>query len=285
MLIGLVGIIIFGLTLPATKVALDSFSPAFISFGRAAIAGLIGLFYLLWRKEPIPQLAVLKKLLILVVGIVIAFPYLMTLAMANGSSAHGGIILGFMPIVTTVIGVIKFKERPSWGFWFASLLGTGLVLLYALIQGSGQLSRMDYLLMLAAFFSSAGYAQGAELARTMNPKVVISWAVVLSLPINLIVTAITYEPEYLHSDLPQYLGLLFVGIFSMYIGFFFWYEGLALGGIARVSQVQLIQPFVTLIGSAIFLSEKLTRLNVIFAVLVVLSILLGKTMLIKKAHS
>ena len=285
MLIGLVGIVIFGLTLPMSKLAVEVFSPEFVSFGRATLAGIAGLIYIRWVKAPIPPWKTIKKMLLIIGGIVIGFPYLMTWAMAKGPSAHGGIILGFIPIMTTIVGVVRFKERPSKGFWLASLSGTALVLIYALIQGSGQLSSMDFLLFSAALFSAIGYAQGGDLSREMNPKLVISWAVALSLPLNGFVSYLTFQPEYFQAGIIYWVSFLFLGFFSMYIGFFFWYAGLSIGGISRVSQVQLLQPFITLIFAYLFLSEKLTAINFIFAGLVVLSVLIGKRMLVVRAHS
>jgi drug/metabolite transporter (DMT)-like permease len=284
MLIGLVGVVIFSLTLPITKLAVEVFSPGFVSFGRATLAGLAGLIYIYFQKAPLPSLQTIKRLLWIVIGVVIGFPYLMTQAMANGSSSHGGIILGFMPLLTTIVGVIKFKERPSKGFWFASMLGTSLVLTYALIQGSGSLSKMDFLLVGAAVLSAVGYAEGAELSRIMSPKLVISWAVAIALPLNVMVAFFHFEPSYAHVDIKYFLAFLFLGLFSMYIGFFFWYEGLAMGGISRVSQVQLTQPFIILICSNLLLGEQLEAINFIFAGLVVSSVLLGKQMLVKRNH-
>ena len=265
--------------------AVEVFHPAFVSFGRALIAGLAGLAYILINKAPIPSFSNIKKMLFIVFGIVVGFPYLMTLAMAKGSSSHGGIILGFMPLLTTIVGVIKFKERPSKGFWFASILGTSFVLIYALIQGSGSLSYMDFLLLSATIFSAIGYAEGAELSREISPKLVISWAVVIALPLNALVSFYFFEPSYLNVDPKYWQALLFLGLFSMYIGFFFWYEGLSMGGISRVSQVQLLQPFITLVCANVLLSEPLEPMNFIFAALVVSSVLLGKQMLVKRAHS
>ena len=285
MLIGVVGILIFGLTLPMTKLAVEVFSPAFVSFGRATLAGCAGLIYIGWLKAPIPPWKTIKKMLFIIGGIVIGFPFLMTLAMSKGSSSHGGIILGFMPMMTTIVGVLRFKERPSKGFWFASIFGTALVLIYALIQGAGQLTIMDFLLLFAAIFSAIGYAQGGELSREISPRLVISWAVVLSLPLTGLVTYLAFQQEYLQVDAHYWYSFVFLGLFSMYIGFFFWYAGLSMGGISRVSQVQLLQPFFTLIFANIFLSEQLTAINFIFAGMVVLSILVGKKMLVVRAHS
>lgn len=284
MLIGLVGVVIFGVTLPLTKLAAEVFNAEFISFGRATLAGIAGLIYITIQRAPLPSWAVIKRLVWIICGVIIGFPYLMTLAMVSGSSSHGGIILGFMPLLTTIVGVIKFKERPSKGFWLVSLMGTGIVLTYALIQGSGSLSTMDFLLLGATIFSAVGYAEGAELSRTMSPKLVISWAVVVALPINLLMTILNFQVEYIQVDPKYVMSFLFLGLFSMYIGFFFWYQGMALGGIARVGQVQLVQPFITLVFANLILAERLEAINFIFAGLVVLSVILGKHMLVKRVH-
>jgi drug/metabolite transporter (DMT)-like permease len=246
MLIGLVGVAMFSLTLPITKIALEALNPYFISFGRATLAGLAALIYVISIKAPIPELQTLKKLGIIVLGVIVGFPLLLTLALDQGSSSHGAIMIGILPLVTSIVGAIRFKERPSIGFWIAAIVGAGLVLTYALITGSGQLSQMDILLVLACIFSAIGYAEGAELSRRINPKLVISWALIVSLPLNGLITVLNFEESFLRAEAQVWIAFVYLGLFSMYIGFFFWYAGLAKGGIARVSQVQLVQPFLTL---------------------------------------
>jgi drug/metabolite transporter (DMT)-like permease len=188
-----------------------------------------------------------------------------------------------MPLASTVIGVIRFKERPSAGFWLVSLLGAALVVVYALLKSSGSFTYVDVLLVLGGIFACIGYVEGGELSRKMNPRAVISWALVISLPINLIMGYVTFNPQYIHADPIAWTSFIYLSFFSMYIGFFFWYEGLAIGGIARVSQVQLIQPFCTLIAASILLGDSLTMMNLIFAVLVVSTVILGKRMLVRRA--
>jgi drug/metabolite transporter (DMT)-like permease len=281
MLIGFGGIVIFSLTLPVSKIAVQVLDPYFIVFGRAALAGLIALSYLIAIRAPLPARATLPGFTLIALGAVFGFPLFITIAMMQGPSSNGAVILGILPLVTTVLGAIRFKERPSAGFWLSSVMGTMLVLLYALMQGAGQLSYFDGLLMIACVCAAVAYVEGAKLSARMKPKIVISWALVFSLPISLCFSALSYQPDYLDAGLDIWLCFAYLGIFSMFVGFFFWYEGLRIGGIARVSQVQLLQPFCTLIASSMLLGESLTLLNLVFAALVVSTVMVGKRMLIK----
>ena len=284
MLIGFIGILIFSLTLPISKIAVVSFSPYFIAFGRASLAGLVALAYLSYQQVPLPSKTDLAKLAVIAMGVVFGFPIFTTVAMKEGSSSHGAVILGMMPLATTVIGVIRFKERPSIGFWLVSILGAGLVIIYALLKSSGSFTYIDGLLVLGGICACIGYVEGGELSRKMNPRAVISWALVISFPINLVMTYFTFSSMYLNADVIAWTSFIYLSLFPMYLGFFFWYEGLAIGGIARVSQVQLIQPFCTLLASSFFLGDHLTTMNMVFAFLVVSTVILSKRMLVKRNH-
>ena len=184
MLIGFIGILIFSLTLPVSKIAVLSFNPYFIAFGRATLAGLVALAYLAYKKESLPSKIDFGKYVVIALGVVFGFPIFTTVAMTQGSSSHGAVILGMMPLATTVIGVIRFKERPSLGFWLVSLMGATLVVIYALLKNSGSFTYIDGLLVLGGICACVGYVEGGELSRRMNPRAVISWALVISLPIN-----------------------------------------------------------------------------------------------------
>lgn len=282
MLIGFIGILIFSLTLPVTKIAVLSFDPYFIAFGRATLAAVVALAYLIYKKEPMPTRADFTKFVVIALGVVFGFPIFTTIAMAEGSSSHGAVILGMMPLATTVIGVIRFKERPSLGFWLVSLLGAALVVIYALLKSSGSFTYVDVLLVLGGICACVGYVEGGELSRKMNPRAVISWALVISLPINLVVSYVIFDPQYINAGPIAWTSFIYLSLFSMYIGFFFWYEGLAIGGIARVSQVQLTQPFCTLIAASVLLGDSLTIMNLVFAFLVIATVILGKKMLVKR---
>ncbi len=282
MLIGFIGILIFSLTLPVSKIAVLSFDPYFIAFGRALLAGLVALAYLLYQQAPLPGRADLVKFVIIALGVVFGFPILTTVAMREGSSSHGAVILGMMPLATTVIGVIRFKERPSLGFWLVSLLGAMLVVVYALLKSSGSFTYIDGLLVLGGICACVGYVEGGELSRKMNPRAVISWALVISLPINIVMSYLTFSSEYFSVDAFAWTCFVYLSLFPMFLGFFFWYEGLAIGGIARVSQVQLIQPFCTLVAASILLGDHLTVMNMVFAFLVVSTVILSKKMLVQR---
>ena len=282
MLIGFIGILIFSLTLPVSKIAVLSFDPYFIAFGRALLAGIVALAYLLFTQSPLPSKTDLAKFAVIALGVVFGFPIFTTVAMKEGSSSHGAVILGMMPLATTVIGVLRFKERPSLGFWLVSLLGAALVVLYALLKNAGSFTYIDGLLVLGGICACIGYVEGGELSRKLNPRAVISWALVISLPINIVMSYLTFNAEYWNADLIAWTSFVYLSIFPMFLGFFFWYEGLAIGGIARVSQVQLIQPFCTLLAASIFLGDHLTVMNMAFAFLVVSTVILSKKMLVKR---
>ena len=282
MLIGFIGILIFSLTLPVTKIAVLSFNPYFIVFGRAALAGMVALMYLLYKKEIMPSMADFGKFVVIALGVIFGFPIFTTIAMTEGASSHGAVVLGMMPLATAVIGVIRFKERPSLGFWLLSLLGAALVVVYALLKSSGSFTYIDGLLVLGGLSAAIGYVEGGELSRKINPRSVISWALVISLPVNIVMSYATFNTQYIHADPIAWTSFIYLSLFSMFIGFFFWYEGLAIGGIARVSQVQLIQPFCTLMAASVLLGDSLTIINLVFAFLVVSTVILGKRMLVKR---
>lgn len=283
MLIGFIGILIFSLTLPVSKIAVLSFDPYFIAFGRATLAGMVALAYLLYKKEIMPSMADFAKFVVIALGVIFGFPIFTTIAMTEGSSSHGAVVLGMMPLATAVIGVIRFKERPSLGFWLVSLLGAALVVVYALLKSSGSFTYIDGLLVLGGLSAAVGYVEGGELSRKINPRSVISWALVTSLPVNIVMSYVTFNTQYIQAGPMAWTSFIYLSLFSMFIGFFFWYEGLAIGGIARVSQVQLIQPFCTLVAASILLGDSLTIINLVFAFLVVSTVILGKRMLVKRA--
>ena len=282
MLIGFIGILVFSLTLPISKITVVSFNPYFIAFGRASLAGLVALTYLSFKQVPLPSKADLVKCAVIALGVVFGFPIFTTVAMKEGSSSHGAVILGMMPLATTVIGVIRFRERPSLGFWLVSILGAALVMIYALLKGAGTFTYIDGLLVLGGICACVGYVEGGELSRNMNPRTVISWALVISLPVNIVATYFTFSWAYWDAGAIAWASFVYLSLFPMYLGFFFWYEGLAIGGIARVSQVQLIQPFCTLLASSFFLGDHITLMNMLFAFLVVSTVILSKRMLVKR---
>jgi drug/metabolite transporter (DMT)-like permease len=224
----------------------------------------------------------LKALAITAAGVVLGFPLFSSVAMQYVPASHGAIVLGIMPLATALFGALRFGERPSVGFWVAAAIGSGLVVIFALQQGGGQLHVADLALFIAVIAAAMGYAEGGRLAQTMGGQQVIAWALVLSMPLVLPITLWFAWRYGMNASVGAWTGFAYVSIFSMFIGFFFWYKGLALGGIARVGQVQLIQPFLTLLGAAVILGEVLEWRTFLFALAIIAVVAIGRKMAIRR---
>lgn len=252
---GLTGVAIFAGSLPATRIAVADFTPAFLTAARAGIAGLLGLALLLALRQPRPGIRDIPALAITAGGVVIGFPLLTALALQHVTSAHSMVFTGLLPLSTAIFAVFRAGERPRPAFWLFSVAGGALVAGYA-AAGGVQASREGDLLMLGAIVvCGLGYAEGARLSRTLGGWQVISWALVLSLPVMLPLALLAKPASFAHVGAPAWAGLAYVSLFSMLIGFVFWYRGLALGGIAAVGQLQLFQPFMGLGLAALLLHE------------------------------
>ena len=279
MILGFLGVVAFGLTLPATRFVVPYFDPIFIGLGRAVIASVIAAFILIATKQSKPTRKQLIQLSIVALGVVLGFPVLTAWAMETVPASHGGVVLGILPLATAVAAVIVSKEKPSVGFWIFSLIGSIVVVTYSLLQGFGSFQLGDLLLVGAIISAGLGYALGGKLSKELGGWQVICWALVISFPF-IIFPAWMQAPEEDFSNLPLnvLLSFLYLALVSQLFGFFLWNKGLALGGIARVSQTQLIQPFVTLIASAFLINETVNLQTIIFAVLVVSIVAIGKKM-------
>ena len=276
MWLGFIGVLMFSLTLPFTRIAVAELSPYFVTFGRSLLGGICALLLFLITRPKLPTQRQLMRLVVIALGVVYGFPLFVSLAMQTLPSAHGGIVLGVLPLATAVVGAIRFKERPSLAFWATAILGSVLVIAYAALNGSGGVAPEDGLLFVAIASAAVGYSEGGKLSEEMSAVDVISWALVLTLPINLFLTHQFLDFDVHAVSTPAIASFIYVGLVSMYIGFFFWYRGLALGGVARVGQVQLLQPFLTLVGAYWLLGEPITAMNVGFAVSVLAVVVLGK---------
>ncbi|SFH66320.1 EamA-like transporter family protein [Collimonas sp. OK307] len=282
MWLGLVGVAVFSLTLPFTRMAVAELNPVFVAFGRAVVAALCSI-PLLWKlKAPPPTAAQWKALALTALGVVIGFPLFSSVAMRYVPAAHGAIVLGILPLATAMFGALRFGERPSAGFWIAAAIGSVIVIVFALSQGGGGLQAADLALLAAVVAAAMGYAEGGRLSQTMGGQQVIAWALVLALPILLPITVWLGWQYGVSASSKAWLGFAYVSLFSMFIGFFFWYKGLALGGIARVGQVQLLQPFLTLLGAALILGETLDSSNMLFALAVLVVVALGRKMAVRR---
>ncbi len=278
MALGLMGVMAFGLTLPITRLIVPYLDPVFIGSGRASLAALCAAILLFHQRAPLPNRRQIRSLLIVALGVVFGFPILSSLAMLSVPASHGGVVLGLLPLMTAVAAVFVTHERPSLGFWITATLGSLLVVTYVLGQGGTTLELGDLALVGAILCAATGYAVGGVLSKEMGGWQVICWALVLGFPVSIVPTVI-FAPE-APGLLPftVWLGFLYLALVSQLFGFFLWNKGLAMAGVARVSQTQLVQPFVTLIASVWLLNEVLTTRTWLFACLVVLVVAIGKTM-------
>lgn len=255
---GFVGVTTFAGSLPATRIALQGFDPTFLTVARASIAGILALLCLYLLKQPRPNASQIPTLLLSALGVVVGFPLLTGFALLYVTSAHCVVFVGLLPICTALFAVLRGGERPSWPFWLFSLVGAVLVAGYATL-GSGEASLVGDGLMLAAIVACGmGYAEGARLSRVLGGWQVICWSLVVSLPVMLPLTLILWPSSFAEVSASAWLGLGYVSLFSMLFGFVFWYRGLALGGIAAVSQLQLIQPFIGFVLAAWLLQESIS---------------------------
>ena len=267
---GFIGVLIFSGSLPATRLAVMQLDPVFLTVARAAIAGMLALMLLLLFRQKRPAGADLVSLAVVAAGVVLGFPLLTALALQHVTSAHSIVFIGLLPLATAVFGVIRGGERPRPAFWIFSMLGSAVVAGFALSQGLSASPAGDLLMLAAIVVCGLGYAEGARLSRTLGGWQVISWALVLSLPIMLVVSVIYRPANFATIEAPAWIGLGYVSLFSMLIGFVFWYRGLAQGGIAAVGQLQLLQPIFGLALAAFLLHEPVswTMLVVTLAVIV-----------------
>jgi drug/metabolite transporter (DMT)-like permease len=283
-LFGFIGVVIFGLTLPATRVAVLELDAVFITFGRGLVAALLAAVVLAATRSRPPPRADWARLLAYGIAVVIGFPLLMTLALRHVPASHGGVVLAVLPLLTAMASVAVAGERPSWGFWLCGVAGTIVVAGYALVSGGGGsgLAAADGLLALAAVSAALGYALGGELSRRIGGWEVISWALVATAPVMLAALAVLRPPINLRASVPAWLGFVYVAMFSQFLGFFAWNKGLAIGGIAKVGQVQLLQTFVTLAGAAFLLGEQVGARELVVAGIVVALVALGARMRVER---
>ncbi len=252
---GFIGVLIFSGSLPATRLAVTGFDPLFLTLARASIAGLLGAALLLAFRQAKPARNDLVSLAIVSLGVVVGFPLLTALALKHVTSAHSIVFIGLLPLATAIFAVLRGGERPRLAFWLFSCLGSLLVAGFALnLNGEGNLTG-DLLMVAAVLVCGLGYAEGAALSRRLGGWQVISWALVISLPVMLPLALFSMPSTWSGIAPPAWGGLAYVSLFSMLIGFIFWYRGLALGGIAAVGQLQLLQPFFGLLLAATLLGE------------------------------
>ena len=253
--LGALGILGFSFSLPATRLAVADLDPWLVAFGRASVAGVLAAAYLALARAPRPTPAQWRSVAIVAGGVVVGFPLAISLALEAQTAAHGAVVVAILPAATAVAAVARAGERPSARFWFASGAGLAAVLAFVVAQGLAGPQAGDLLLLAAVGACAVGYAEGGALARSLGGAVTICWALVLALPLSVAVAAAAALATGLDAGATSWLGLAYVSLVSMFLGFFAWYAGLARGGVARIGQIQLAQPVLTLVWSALLLGE------------------------------
>ena len=286
--LGLLGVTMFAATLPMTRVATGTadapqLSALFIAMGRAAVAALLSLVYLGLTRAPWPPRRSWPALAMTAAGVVLGFPLFTSWAMRHVQAIHASVIIGLLPLATALVGAWLHRQRPSPGFWACALAGSGLVVAYVLTRSEGpglHLQAADALLLAAVACAALGYGYGARLSQQMRAEHVICWALVLALPLTLPLTWASAPAntgfDAIKSEAWWAFG--YVAVFSMWLGFFAWYRGLALGGTVHVSQVQLLQPFLSMLIAVPLLGETLDTTTLLFALAVIATVFIGKRM-------
>jgi drug/metabolite transporter (DMT)-like permease len=273
---GACGVVAFSLTFPASRAALPTFGPVVVGLGRAVLAVPLAAACLLVAGAARPSRSQLGRLAAVALGVVVGFPICSSLALRSATAAHGAVLVGLLPAATAVAAVVRAGERPPRAFWAACALGVAAVLGFAATQGAGTIRPADGLLLAAVALGAVGYAEGGALARELGGWQVISWALLLALPVLLPVVGVglvAHPP--VAPGLGAWAGLAYVSGVSMFAGFVAWYRGLAVGGVARVAQVQLAQPVLTLAWSALLLGEQVGPLTVVAALVVLAAVALS----------
>ena len=279
LVLGFLGVVAFGGTFPMTKLAVAWFDPVFVTFGRAGIAGLLALIVLLVLRKPWPDKHLWLPIGIAALCLVWGFPGLTNFAMRLVESSHAGVVAGILPLGTAVAAAIILREPQSRAFWAISILGMLVVVGFAMRSGgTAGLGLGDILVLISVAVASTGYVYSAKAARVMPGWEVISWILVVALPINLAGMALSWPGSAAFAAAPvsALAGFAYVTVISQYVGFFFWNAGLAMGGVARVGQVQLLQTFITLIFAATLAGETVEPVVWLVAVVVVALVVAAK---------
>jgi drug/metabolite transporter (DMT)-like permease len=282
--LGLAGVAVFALTLPMTRLAVGTpqapqMSGVFIAVGRAAVAAVLSAAFLVVTRAPLPRRQDWLPLAITSAGVVFGFPLLTSVAMRYVEAVHASVIVGVLPLATAAVGAWLHRQRPSAGFWVCAAIGSALVIGFAVLRSGHtgfSIQGADALLLGAMACAAVGYGWGARLSQHMRAEHVICWALVMALPLTAPAALLTRPQASLQAA--AWWGFAYVAVFSMWIGFFAWYRGLVLGGTVRVSQMQLVQPFLSMLFAVPLLGESLDALTLGFAVAVIAVVFIGRRM-------
>ena len=272
LLLGFVGIACFSASLPFTRVAVREFGVIFPSFGRAVIAAVLAAVILRATRTPLPGRHLWGRFAMVIGGVVVGFPGFTGLALQHAPAGHGSVVIGLLPAATAGWSVLRTGARPSARYWAFAALGAGAIVVLTVARGTADVALGDLYLLGAIASAAVGYTEGAVISREIGGWQTISWAVVFGLPVTVPLTLIGLGPVGFDEPMTAWIGLAYLGAVSMFFGFFAWYAGLAMGGIARVSQIQLLQPMLSLVWATLFLHEHLDLLIVVVAVVVLASV-------------
>lgn len=285
LLLGLLGVTMLSVTLPATRLAVAELDPLLVGLARTIVPAVPAALLLLLTRQARPTRQEVGRLLIASIGIVYGFPILMTVAMKTLPSAHGAVVTGIMPLATAAVGAVVSGDRPSLGFWLCGIAGSAAVVAYAVIDGAGALAWADLILVVAILTAALGYAVGGQAAKRLGGWQTICWIMVLALPLSIAIVPVL-QPQLPQAEISRsaWFGLLYVLFGSQFLSFFAWYRGLALGGVTRVSQLLLLQPCITLVFAAALAGEALGWLEIGFTLLIVAIVAIGRRMPVRHGH-
>jgi drug/metabolite transporter (DMT)-like permease len=284
LLLGFAGVLAFGGTLPATRVAVAAFDPLFLSAARASIAGCCGVLLLVLLRRPWPTRALWRDLALTGLCTIIGFPVFMALAMVHVPAAHGGVVLGIIPLATVAAAALVTHERPSLGFWLASLGGAAIVFVFMVRHSGAHTIELGDLYLLGTVISGAfGYALSGRLSLQRPGWEVISWQVAMFLPLSLAATFALWPPSFAAVTAPAWAGLAYVSLVSQFSAFFVFNAGMALGGVARIGQLMLLQPFVIVALAMPVNGERLDASTLLYAAAVVAVVVVGQRMRVKRS--
>jgi drug/metabolite transporter (DMT)-like permease len=273
---GFIGVLCFSFSLPFTRVAVLELDPTFVGLGRALLAAALSAFFLLVKKQPVPTRRQLIRIAVVALGVVFGFPLFSAWALKFVPSAHGAIINALLPLMTAVFSVAISKDKPSWIFWFAAIVGSLTVIVFILVRSGTHIELGDFAMLAAVALGALGYVMGGRMSKEIGSWQTICWANVISVPVLIFPVGTVIAQKGLNASPQAWLAFVYLGAVSMCLGFFAWYRGLALGGITRVSQVQLLQAFLTILWSGLLLGETITPLMWVAALIVVTMIFVAR---------
>jgi drug/metabolite transporter (DMT)-like permease len=277
--LGIAGVLLFAGTLPATRLTVATINPLFLTAARATIAGVVGLSLLLILRPPIPPTSLWREIALGGLCTIVGFPALMAVAMVSVPAAHGGVVLGIVPLATAAAAAMVAQERPSPGFWVVSLVGTAIVVAFVLSRPEARAFAIGDLFLFCTVVAGAfGYALSGRLSMMMPGWAVVSWQVAMFLPFSAVTAFVLWPHDITNVPAKAWAGLAYVGLVSQFLAFFVFNAAMAMTGVARVGQLMLLQPFVIVVFAAFINNEPIESSTLAYAAGVVAAVLISQRM-------